>query len=226
MEVRNTKRIVEHIRIDSLNFLFRCLKDLGILIPRQLDMEQYIKLFSNPVSGIACEVDAYNHDHRVKYHTKNIRYSKSMILKALYFWEKQYDRYLQLLKKAQFNPLFKSKYDDYKENEALKLIMMVHNFPDTFLFSHRYIQEMNINHYRSYGGKNPAQTNHLLNKKYNMEFRPQEQTMQHFARIKTNVGIEFTVFPNEHPYIQKQKITRVGMTDSGNVFVLHGNNKK
>ena len=58
---------------------------MAIIIPRQLTMEQYIKLFSNPVSGIVCEVDAYNRDHRVKYHCQNIRYSKSMILKALDF---------------------------------------------------------------------------------------------------------------------------------------------
>jgi len=69
----------------------------------------------------------------------------------------------------------------------------------------------------------------ILNKKYPMLFEQcnsygfQEQTMDIYYRIKTNVGIEFTVFPNEHPYIPRQKISRVGMTEKGNVYVLHKN---
>ena len=151
-----------------------------------------------------------------------------MILKALYFWEKQYDRYLELLKKAQFNPLFKSNYDPYKENEILKLIMMVHNFPDTFLFSHRHIEDISAGMDKpgyKYTKSMNIQSN-IFNKKYPMLFEQcttygfQEQTMDIYYRIKTSIGIKFTVFPNEHPYIPRQKISRVGMTEKGNVFVM------
>jgi len=185
-------------------------------------MEQYIKLFSNPVSGIACEVDAYNRDHRVKYHCQNIRYSKSMILKALYFWEKQYDRYLELLKKAQFNPLFDS-FDKNKENEILKSIILVHNLPDSFLFSHRYIQP---GHFKDYSDDTPCA---LIKKKYPIIEKDRPLWIQKgkrdifFGIHLTYLGIHFTVFPNEHPYIPRQKISRVGMTEKGNVFVIHKN---
>ncbi len=207
------------------------MKELGISIRRQLNQQQYIKLFSNPVSGIACQIEpnmiSFENEHSFGTkkeelnldYLKNIRYSKSMILKALYFWEKQYNRYLELLKKAQFNPLFKSNnYDPYKENEILKLIMLVHNLPDTFLFSHRHIQEV----------KRKDITCKLLDKKYkdiifNNGFRPQQGTFDPFMPVMSSTGIYFSVFANEHPYIPRQKISRVGMTEKGNVFVLHKN---
>ena len=99
--------------------------------------------------------------------------------------------------------------------------MIKNECPDTFLFSHRHIQDLDINKYRKANGL--SEQNLLLKTKYNMQFIHQEGTMQQFARIKTEVGIEFTVFPCEHPYIPKQKITRVGMTDKGNVYILHKN---
>jgi hypothetical protein len=202
---------------------------------RKLTPDQYLKLYSNPVSGIACDMNGagtnYDYAHFGRFHLKNIRYSKSMMLKALYFWEKQYDRYLELLKKAQFNPLFSSKNN--KENEVLKMIMFVHNLPDTFLFSHRHIHDI-------WDGVKPG--NHyprpimeqikLLNDKYPILFNEcyssgfQEQTTNRYYRIKTEIGIEFTVFPCEHPYIEKQKISKVGITDNGNVYILHDRERK
>jgi hypothetical protein len=203
---------------------------VGITIQNhKLTKEQYLKLFSNPVSGIACDMNGagtnYDYAHMGRFHLKNIRYSKSMILKALYFWEKQYDRYNYLLKRAQFNPLFGNKNN--KENEILKLIMMVHNLPDTFLFSHRHIEIKT----KKYNNSMNTQLE-LLNKKYPYlkvnckEYGFQENTLQPVFKLTMDVGIEFTVFPYEHPYIEKQKITRVGMTDKGNVFVLHKAKKK
>ena len=195
-------------------------------------MEQYIKLFSNPVSGIACEVDAYNRDHRVKYHCQNIRYSKSMILKALYFWNKQMVNYFNKIRTV-YNPL-RTGIITQLQDQIIKIMDIrekVSKFPDTFLFSHRYIQDMSVGMDKpgyKYTKSMNIQSN-ILNKKYPMLFEQcnsygfQEQTMDIYYRIKTNVGIEFTVFPNEHPYIPRQKISRVGMTEKGNVYVLHKN---
>ena len=196
---------------------------LAIQIRKKLTKEQYLKLFSNPVSGIACDMNGAAMNDFMTYCImvnvlNNIRYSKSMILKALYFWEKQYDRYLELLKKAQFNPLFGS-FDKNKENEILKMIMFVHNLPDTFLFSHRHIK---VGNFKDNSDDTPC---FLLKKKYPLlekyPFYIQETKRDIFFNISTNLGIEFTVFPCEHPYIEKQKISKVGVTDKGNVYILH-----
>src|SRR5688572_19925386 len=70
----------------------------GILIPRQLTKDQYIKLFSNPVSGIICDFGVITKSENWDF-IKNIRYSKSMILRALDFWyDYNYQRYLQVKK--------------------------------------------------------------------------------------------------------------------------------
>jgi hypothetical protein len=192
---------------------------MGILIPRQLTIEQYVKLFSNPVSGIACEVDAYNRDHRVNYHCQNIRYSKSMILNALYFWEKQYNEFYRRLKRASFNPIFNLNFEG--NDGILDKIMLIHNLPDSFLFSHRYIK-MNC---KKYSKQMNTQLQLLKNKYPLLEQKCTSfgfsNTLQPCYNLKISYGIEFTVFPNEHPYIPKQKITKVGMTDRGNVYVLH-----
>jgi hypothetical protein len=224
MEVRNTKRIVEHIRIDSLNFLFRCLKDLGILIPRQLTIEQYIKLFSNPVSGIACEVDAYNHDHRVNYHCKNIRYSKSMILRALKFWLVYTAKYYIKISSI-YNPLinFKSQLEGTLSELRGLIVYIKKELPDSFLFSHRYIEPGN---FKDYSDDTPCA---LLKKKYPIIKKDQPLWIQKGKRDiffdihLRDLGISFTVFPNEHPYIPRQKITRVGMTEKGNVYIMMDN---
>src|SRR5687768_13270320 len=117
---------------------------MAIKISRQLTHEQYIKLFSNPVSGIACEVDSYNRDHRVNWCTANIRYSKSMIHAALQFWSnKMFEFYVRITRIT--NPLEPTKDVgqhickdiDYIDS-AIKLVK---SFPDTFLYSHRYIEE-------------------------------------------------------------------------------------
>jgi hypothetical protein len=196
---------------------------MGILIPRQLAKEQYIKLFSNPVSGIACEVSPYIRDHGVKHNIQNIRYSKSMLLGALYFWEKQYDEYNRRLKWAQFNPIFSNDSQPPKENLLLKSIMLVHNLPNSFLFSHRYISSQ----WGTRDSKAMCIQHDLLAKKYPELFKmsrftgyTQDNKKELCCYIELGF-LEFTVFPNEHPYITKQKISKVGMTDRGNVFILH-----
>ena len=191
---------------------------MGILIPRQLTKEQYIKLFSNPVSGIACDFGAVTNMDNINC-LQNIRYSKSMILNALYFWEKQYKEFYKRLERAMFNPLFS--YDPYKEDGVLEAIMLVHNLPDSFLFSHRYIQAGTF--------KDGADDNQcfLIKKKYpilkNYPFLFQKTKHEVFFKkyFKQPATIEFTVFPNEHPYIPRQKISKVGMTDKGNIYILH-----
>jgi hypothetical protein len=192
---------------------------LGILIPRQLTQEQYIKLFSNPVSGIACEVDAYNRDHRVKYHCKNIRYSKSMIVKALDFWFDQLHAYFMKVWYIR-HPMMDVSQHIIPELKRLGEIMCMikDHCPDTFLFSHRYISSISIQPTKYSTGM--REQSKLLSNKYEDIFFFQEGSLQPYKPIKTNVGIEFTVFPNEHPYITRQKISRVGMTEKGNVFVM------
>jgi hypothetical protein len=200
---------------------------MGILIPRQLTIEQYIKLFSNPVSGLVCEVDAYNRDHRVNYHTKNIRYSKSMMLKALDFWFDQlYDYYTKIWHmRKPFIDMSANVFELVKELGSR--MELVRSCPDTFLFSHRYIQPGN---FKDYTDDTPCA---LLKKKYpNIIKKDQPLWIQKGKRDiffdihLRDLGIHFTVFPNEHPYITRDKISKVGKTDRGNVFVLHGAQKK
>jgi hypothetical protein len=213
-------------------------KNLGILIPRQLTIEQYIKLFSNPVSGIACEVDAYNRDHRVKYHTKNIRYSKSMIMKALGFWHEQMWNYYKKISRIN-NPLdpntseFKDEHSPtlgrkvFKQcDDILQTARLVSKLPDTFLFSHRHIDAQ----WGTSDSKGMIAQHQLLSNKYPMLFKTSSFTgyttdnkKELCCSIETIIGIKFTIFPNEHPYIPRQKISRVGMTEKGNVFVMMDN---
>lgn len=201
-------------------------KRLGILINKPLTNNQFIRLFSNPVSGIACEsgyIDRMELPARER--LWKIRYSKSMILNALYFWEKQYKEFYKRLERAMFNPLFK--YSPYKEDGILDAIMLVHNLPDSFLFSHRYIQAGKF-------GDNNGDDNQcfLIKKKYpilkNYPFYYQKTKHEVFFRkyFKQPSTIEFTVFPNEHPYIPRNKISKVGMTDRGNIYVLHRKKKE
>ena len=177
------------------------------------------KLFSNPISGIACYFDPksnYDLAHGVQYHINGIKYSKSMLLNALYFWEKQYNKYKELVKRAQFNPIFKK--EEEKENELLKTIVQVLSMPSSFLFSHRYIEIVGRLDYE------PLQIQRkLLEKKYPdlgiIWF--EKQTLQPIAskEIK-DLGIQFSIFLNEHPYIQRSKIAEVGKTKKGNTFVV------
>lgn len=198
---------------------------MGILVnANKLSDEQLIKLFSNPVSGIACDLGDIPWC-RIDFLGK-IRYSKSMMLGALNFWFDQYHVYWKKLwqKRTNFIDLSVNVLDLLQELGSRMEI--VRNCPDSFLFSHRYIKEVDINHYRKYGGKGLADTNNLLNKKYkniivNNGFRPQRGTMDPFIPVMSSTGIYFSIFANEHPYIPRQKISKVGMTDKGNTYILH-----
>lgn len=200
---------------------------MAIEIHRQLTIEQYVKLFSNPVSGLICTVDSYNRDFRVKYHTKNIRYSKSMLLKALNFWFDQLHSYYLRVYKIRKTSLIDVSEHIVPHMINLRNIMnMVEDLPSSFLFSHRYI-ELKSNKYSTSMSTQLI----LLNTKYPIlkeeckEYGFQEGTLNPCYVITTNTGIEFTVFPNEYPYIPKSKITRVGKTDKNNIYVLFGAQK-
>ena len=70
---------------------------MGILIPRQLTNNQFIKLFSNPVSGIACESSYIERmELPARERLYKIRYSKSMMLGALKFWFDYSEKYYKL----------------------------------------------------------------------------------------------------------------------------------
>lgn len=196
---------------------------MAILIDKVLPIPQYIKLFSNPVSGIACEIHKDYSKHVYPY-IKDIRYSKSMILRALDFWFDQYHKYYMKVWSI------RTAFIDVS-GEVLgilkgigQMINDIKNMPDSFLFSHRHIKEIDVNKYR--GNNRLSEQNALLNKKYDMKFIHQEGTLNQFRIMKLkNNEIWFTVFPNEHPYITKDKISRVGVTEAGNVYVLHRKKK-
>ena len=131
---------------------------LVIQIRKKLTKEQYIKLFSNPVSGIACDMNGAAMNDFMTYCImvnilNNIRYSKSMILKALNFWFDQIHSYYLKIYKIRKNSLI-----DVSEHivpymvELRNIMNMIESLPNTFLFSHRHIQDLNINKYRNPNG--------------------------------------------------------------------------
>lgn len=201
----------------------------------KLTKEQYIKLFSNPVSGIACEIDKhlvqFENEHsfgvreEVNYNlinsVKNIRYSKSMILRALYFWRDYTEKYYNKIRKIR-HPAINDHY--IKMHNALMnftiTIGMVERYPNSYLFSHRHIQLLPSN---KYSNALKIQQKLLQNKLFIKMIEFQESSLQPYYTIHdySECGIEFTVFPCEHPYIPRQKISKVGITEKGNVFVLH-----
>ncbi len=209
----------------------------------KLTPDQYLKLFSNPVSGIACEIDPNmipfenEHSFGIKKeelsldYLKNIRYSKSMILNALKFWHGNITRYSERIYKI-YNPLIDINNQIWKHmGEIAQMYNMIKDeYPNTFLFSHRHIHSKTTKHSKSMDIQLK-----LLYDKYPDLFRKcrfygfQEGTLQplfNFAIL--NDSIIFSVFPNEHPYITRDKISRVGMTEKGNVFIMmdNGANKK
>lgn len=197
---------------------------MTILIPRQLTQQQYIKLFSNPVSGIACEVDAYNRDHRVNYHCQNIRYSKSMMVRALEFWLDYSQKYYNKIKRI-YHPLVNNHVQIHNTLMNFQVMIgMVKGYPDSYLFSHRYIRPVQ---YKKYSNSLKIQHKLLQDKLGIKMIKFQEGTLEpyHIMHGYGDFDLEFTVFPNEHPYIPKQKIIKVGMTDRGNVYVLHKKEK-
>src|SRR5688500_3155561 len=180
----------------------------GILIPRQLTKDQYIKLLSNPVSGIICDFGVVTRSENWDF-IKNIRYSKSMILRALDFWyDYNYQRYLQVKKihhiTINISNIFELALSGIKVNYE-----MISGYPDSYLFSHRYIKPL---HHSKYS--NPLKIQYkLLQEKLRIKMIEfQEGSLQPYYIFSDyeKGGIEFTVFPNEHPYIPKQKLKHIG----------------
>ena len=199
--------------------MIRCLNELGILINQPLTNNQFIQLFSNPVSGIACEspyIDRMELPARER--LWRIRYSKSMMLGALKFWIEQYC--VLYLKLRRIDKPFLKISDNISAliQELIRRESIVKKCPDSFLFSHRYITPRS--------GGYPASIDNqlkLLNKKYDQyQVYGVTKTLDPYFKIDIkNLGIQFTVFPNEHPYIPRQKISKIGMTDRGNIYILH-----
>lgn len=192
---------------------------MAIKISRQLTQEQYIKLFSNPISGIACEVDSYNRDHRVKWCCQNIRYSKSMILGALNFWYNYNLGFYKKIKKI-YHPVIDLLSKLQLGLDGLTIsYWMIDKYPDSYLFSHRYISKIPDSKYNQ-GIKIQKK---LLQDKLGIkmiEFQEQSVQPYYIMYDYERSGIEFTVFPNEHPYIHRAVIAEVGQTKQGNVFVI------
>lgn len=188
---------------------------------RHLSNNQWIQLYSNPVSGIVFNSLPNCMELPARQRLWKIRYSKSMILKALEFWHWYfYNNYLKM--KRVYNPL--KNYSDIvwrdMDDIAVVYLMIKDEYPDTFLFSHRHIKPGN---FKDYIDDTPCA---LLKKKYPIIKKDQPLWIQEGKRDiffdihLRDLGISFTVFPNEHPYIPRQKISRVGMTEKGNVFVM------
>jgi hypothetical protein len=192
---------------------------MGILIPRQLTKEQYIKLFSNPVPAIACEMETITWNQSDS--LKDIRYSKSMMVRALDFWFNQLHSYCMKVW-AIPHPLINAVgyiMDELKELGEV-LYMVREELPDSFLFSHRYIRPGSFKDFSDDTQCKLLKNKYPMIKDYPLHYQ-QTKHDPYFKIDMNTLGIGFTVFPNEHPYIQKQKITKVGMTDKGNVYVLH-----
>ncbi len=200
---------------------------MAILIQNhKLTPDQYLKLFSNPVSGIACDMNGagtnYDYAHGGRFYLKNIRYSKSMIVDAIDFWFNYFYNICKKMKRI-YNPLINYSEYIWKQVEELTVLWnRVKQMPDTFLFSHRHIHSIQTKHSKSMDVQLK-----LLYDKYTDLFQQsrfygfQEQTLQPFFNFAIlNNSIIFSVFPNEHPYIERQKISRVGMTEKGNVYIM------
>ncbi|MFI5407016.1 MAG: hypothetical protein ACHQ1D_10960 [Nitrososphaerales archaeon] len=212
----------------------------------ELTLQQVVKLFSNPVPGITCQIDGLMKDIKLIHNyneiinnIQNIRYSKSMILKALKFWHGQMWNYYKKISRIN-NPLDPntSKFKDQHSptlsrkvlkqcNDILQTARLISKLPDTFLFSHRHIEIKS----KKYNNSMNTQLE-LLNKKYPYlkvdckEYGFQENILHPVFKLTMDVGIEFTVFPCEHPYIKRQKISKVGITEKGNVYIIHGEKRE
>lgn len=200
---------------------------MAIIIPNQkLNREQAVKLFSNPVSGIACMYDPksnYDLTHGVRWALKDIRYSKSMLIRALEFWSDQlFKFYIRITRIT--NPLTPTK--DVGQHICKDIdyidsaIELVKSFPDSFLYSHRYIQDYDGNNNHTQAMSLQLKLLHIKYQKFISNLRFQKQKMDPFTNLTAPFDIEFTVFPNEHPYIKRAVIAEVGQTSKGNVFVI------
>ena len=198
---------------------------------KNLTKEQYIKLFSNPVSGIACEfglcspdeIDYVKHIQDTIDSMKNIRYSKSMILRALEFWYDYNFKFYSKIKKIYHPAVNLIQKLELGLDMLIISYKMIKGYSDRYLFSHRYIKSLHISKYNE-GLKHQHK---LLQDKLGIKMIEfQEGSLQPYwlSYDYEKFGIEFTVFPNEHPYIPRQKISKVGMTDKGNIYILHRKN--
>lgn len=204
---------------------------MGITIPTErMNKSQIIKLFSNPISGITCTFGPHENIGTHFYETniphremENIRYSKSMLLGALRFWSSEFLKFYKKLDKCASNHMFFELITKItlENDNVLDILMFIEKLPDTFLFSHRYLNPIQPSDYTT----GMHRQSNILSKKYNDIFLFQQGSLKAYKLMKTDVGIQFTVFPNEHPYIPKQKISRVGMTDKNNVYIIHKKEK-
>lgn len=204
---------------------------MGILIPRNAlkNRQQTFKLFSNPVSGIACYWDPksnYELAHGGFAAIKDIKYSKSMLKGALLFWRNQMESYLNRIRRI-YNPLHSSTVNLIKIREQVSVIVDTYDFvdklPDHFLFSHRYV---NLN--RSFKHEPLLIQQKLLKTKYPQldKIWFEKVTMQPVTgKAIEGLDIVFTIYLNEHPYIQRTKIAEVGQTEKGNVFIIRKKSK-
>jgi hypothetical protein len=199
---------------------------MAIIIPNnRIEIPEMVKLYSNPVSGIACQMDPtsnYNLAHGGYYHLRNIRYSKSMILGALRFWGDQlFKMYLRVNRIT--NPLEPTKdFGEYIMSQIDYMdsaIDMIQEFPDSFLYSHRYIQPYDL-HSHNESMSLQLKLLHIKYQLYLNDLRFQKGKMDPFTFLQAPYGIEFTVFPNEHPYIKRAVIAEVGQTSKGNTFII------
>ena len=199
---------------------------MGILIPRHAlkNRQQTLKLFSNPVSGIACHWDTksnYELAHGGYHSIKDIRYSKSMIIGALRFWLDQMYKYRDRLQRV-YNPL---NPNTKVTIEATKYVQNLEScyvatklLPDHFLFSHRYVF---IN--RSFKYEPLMIQQRLLKKKYPdlQKIWFEKGTLAPVSSVVVEgVDIQFSIYLNEYPYLERAKIAEVGKTDKGKVFII------
>lgn len=200
---------------------------MGIIIPhKRLNKEQTIKLFSNPVPGIICKYQlpnaSYDLTHGILDAIKDIRYSRTMLMNALDFWNSQAWKYYKKIKSIYY-PLAPGTMDCSellkKCNSITDLKKFVFDCPNHFLFSHRYITTFKKDKENT-GLKLQRK---LLEKKYKEMGKIwfQKGTMEPIGCIRDDLtDIEFTIFINEHPYLQRSKIAEVGETKKGNVFII------
>lgn len=189
---------------------------------KNLLSHQYIKLFSNPVSGLVCTLGEC--EWKVSPGLQSIRYSKSMVLKALEFWHEKLHQYYTRLKRIH-NPLNPRSSESIiiSQQSLIDIINLkktVADCPNTFLFSHRYINRFSS---LSFTDAMRRQRKLISRKLSDVDIMYQTVSLDPYYWIGyyDSNEIVISVFPNMHPYIPKQKITRVGKTNKGNVFVIH-----
>jgi hypothetical protein len=202
---------------------------MGITIPHdKLNSSQTIKLFSNPVPGIICKYKLPIATHAltkggILKDIKNIRYSRTMMIHALTFWEKQMWTYYQRVKRIYYS-LGPGNMDYSGLQQKYEGIVKMKKFvqdecPNHFLFSHRYIQTFK----KDKENQGLRVQRKILETKYPDMGKVwfENGTLQPLTCIRDDLtDIEFTIFLNERPYIKRSRIAEVGETKEGNVYVI------